>query len=110
MSVPSPDGMTPRQMVDFFLSESPAMISNVQDGVGNIPSLLDDLVTLGEAIADQARGRSVQFRIEMSKFRSGVGNLKKFANVAWYNSIGQIVEEINRLVTGLNTLSQNLSE
>ena len=110
VSVPSPDGMTPRQMIDFFLSESPAVISNIQDGVGSIPTLLDDLVTFGEAIADHAKGRSVHFRIEMSKFRSGLGNLKKFANVSWYNSVGQIIEEIDRLVSGLNILSQNLSE
>lgn len=110
ISVPSPEGMTPRQMVDFFLFESPAVISNVQDGVGNIPTLLENLVTLGEAIADQARGRSVTFRIEMSKFRSGLGTLKTFANVSWYNSVNQIVEEMKRLVTGLNILSQNLSE
>ena len=110
VSIPSPDGMTPRQMVDFFLREAPAVISNIQDGVGNIPTLLEDFITFGEAIADQARGRSVQFRIEMSKFRSGLGNLKKFANVAWYNSVGQIVEDINTLVSGLNVLSQSLSE
>ena len=110
MSVPTPDGMTPREMVDFFIGESPRIISNVQDGVGNIPTLLENLVTLGEAIADQARGRSVQFRIQMSKFRSELGNLKTYANVAWYNSVNQIVSNIHQLVSGLKVLSYNLSE
>ena len=110
VSVPTPDGMTPREMVDFFIGESPRIISNVQDGVGNIPTLLENLVTLGEAIADQARGRSVQFRIQMSKFRSELGNLKTYANVAWYNSVNQIVSDIHQLVSGLKVLSNNLSE
>ncbi len=110
VSVPSPDGMTPREMVDFFINESPAIINNVQDSTGNIPTLLDDLVTLGEALADQAKGKSVQFRIQMSKFRSEIGNLKTFANVSWYNSVNQIVSDINQLVAGLKVLSNNLSD
>lgn len=108
--VPSPDGMSPREMMDFFINESSRIISNVQEGVGNIPTLLENLVTLGEAIADQARGRSVAFRIQMSKFRSEIGNLKTYANVAWYNSVDQIVKDINQLVNGLKVLSNNLSE
>ena len=106
--VPSPSNMTPREMMDFFINESSGIIANVQDGVGNIPTLLENLVNLGEAIADQARGKSVQFRIQMSKFRSELGSLKTYANVSWYNSTNQIVGEINQLVTGLKVLYENL--
>jgi len=108
--IPSPSSMTPREMMDFFINESPAVIANVQDGVGNIPTLLEHLVTLGEAIADQARGKSVQFRIQMSKFRSELGSLKTYANVSWYNSTSQIVSEVSQLVAGLKVLYSNLSD
>ncbi len=109
VSVPSPDGMTLKEMMDFFIDESPAIINNVQDSTGDIPTLLEDLVTLGEAIADQAKGASVQFRIQISKFRSDVANLRKFTNVSWYNSVNQIVRGMNELVASLKDLSDTLS-
>lgn len=96
--------------MDFFLTESPAIISAVENRSGDIPKMLDDLVTLGEAIAEQAVGTSVQFRIRMSKFRSGLSVLKTYSNVTWYNSISQIVEELGKLVDSLKVVSQFLTE
>lgn len=110
IAIPSPAQMSPRDMVDFILSESPAIISAVQEGTGNIPRMLDDLVSLGEAISEQGRGTSVQFRIRIAKFRTGVGALKTYANVTWYNNVGQIVEELERLVGLLKIISRNLTE
>ena len=108
VSIPSPDNLTPHEMVDFFLTESPAMIAAVQSGSGNIPRMLDELVVLGEAITDQAKGSKVQFRIRITQFRNGLGKLKTFSNITWYNCIGQIVEELEKLVASLEVIQQNM--
>lgn len=96
--------------MDFILNESPAIISAVKEGTGNVPRMLEDLVTLGEAISEQGRGTSVQFRIRIAKFRTGVGALKNYANTTWYNNVGQILEELDRLVGLLEIISRNLTE
>lgn len=82
----------------------------VKEGSGNVPRMLDELVTLGEAISEQGRGTSVQFRIRISKFRSGLGVLKTFSNTTWYNNVEQIMEELENLVGQLEVISRNLTE
>lgn len=96
-------------MVAVFLSETPAIVAAVQEGTGNVPGMLDDLVTLGEAICEQVKGTKVQFRIRITKFRSGLSTLKTYSNITWYNSVGQIVEELQKLVTTLEVIQQNMS-
>ena len=109
VSIPSPDELAPQEMVTFFLTESPNIIAAVQSGSGNVPKMLDDLVTLGEAISEQVRGTKVQFRIRITKFRSGLSSLKTLSNITWYNSVGQIVEELDKLVSTLEVIEQNMS-
>lgn len=109
VSVSSPDQLTPQQMVTCFLTECPNIIAAVQSSSGNVPKILDDLVTLGEAISDQVRGTKVQFRIRITKFRSSLSTLKTFSNITWYNSVGQIVEELQKLVSTLEVIEQNMS-
>lgn len=108
VSIPSPDDLTPHEMVGFFLSESPAMIAAVRSGSGNIPRMLDELVVLGEAITDQVKGSRVQFRIRITQFRNGLGKLKTFSNITWYNCTSQIVEELEKLVASLEVIQQNM--
>lgn len=91
------------------MTESPNIIAAVQSGTGNIPKMLDDLVVLGEAISEQVRGTKVQFRIRITKFRSGLSTLKTLSNITWYNSVGQIVEELEKLVSTLEVIEQNMS-
>ncbi len=111
ISIPSPDQLTSREMVDTFLREAPSIISAVQSGSGSsIPRVLDDLRTLGEAITEKAKGTSVQFRIKMTKFRSCLSTLKTYSNSTWYNSVEQIVEELEKLVTYLEIVSGHLIE
>lgn len=110
VAVPSPDKLTPREMVDFMMNESPTIIAAIQEGSGNVPRMLEDLVTLGEAITEQARGTSVQFRIRITKFRNHLSALKTHSTVTWYNSVQQIVEELNNLATSLEVISRNLTE
>ena len=94
--------------MDFLLRESPNMIAAVQDGSGNIPRMLDDLITLGEAVTEKGRGTSVQFRIRMARFRTSLGTLKNYSNTTWYNSVGAIVEELENCKTLLEVISQNM--
>ena len=97
-------------MVDFILNESSAIIAAVREGSGNVPRMLEDLVTLGEAILEQGRGTNVQFRIRIAKFRTEVGVLKNYANPTWYNSVEQIVEALEKMVSLLEIISLNLTE
>ena len=110
VSIPAPDQLTARQMIDFILKESPSIVSNIKDKVGNIPRLLDDFVTLGEAIAENATGTTFQFRRRMTELRTGLGTLKTYSNVSWHYSITQIVEELEKLVSVLEVISRNLAE
>lgn len=110
VSIPSPDQLTPQEMVTCFLAESPNVVLAVQSNSGNVPKMLGELVTLGEAICEQARGTKVQFRIRITKFRSGLGALKTYSNITWYNSVGQIVEELEKLVSTLEVIQQNMSD
>lgn len=97
-------------MVEFFLKESPAIITAIRDGSGNVPRMLDDLVTLGEAICEQAKGTSVQFRIRITKFRTALGTLKTYSTTTWYNTVSQILEEMNKLLASLEVIAKNLSD
>jgi hypothetical protein len=96
-------------MVTCFLNESPNIIAAVQNSSGNIPKMLDDLVMLGEAISERVTGTKVQFRIRITKFRTSLSTLKNFSNITWYNSVGQIVEELEKLVSTLEVIQQNMS-
>ncbi len=98
--------------MDFLLRESPAMIASVQEGSGsgNIPRMLEDLIAMGEAVAERGHGTSVQFRIRVSRFRSSLGVLKGYTNTTWYNSVEAIVEELNNCKTLLEVISQNLAD
>lgn len=109
VSLPSPDELTPQEMVTCFLTESPNIIAAVQSSSGNVPKMLEDLVRLGEAISEQVKGTRVQFRIRITKFRSSLTTLKTFSNITWYNSVGQIVEELEKLVSTLEVIEQNMS-
>ena len=97
-------------MVDFFLRESPNMITAVQEGSGNIPRMLDSVIALGEAVAERGRGTSVQFRIRMARFRTSLGTLKNYSNVTWYNSVEAIVEELTNCTSLLEVISQNMAD
>ena len=108
VAIPSPDELSPPEMVAFVLRESPAIMAAVRSGTGNVPHMLDELVVLGEAISEQVKGTKVQFRIRITKFRTGLSVLKTYSNITWYNSIGPIIEELEKLVSSLEIIQQNM--
>lgn len=76
----------------------------------NTQQMLLKLITLGEAIVERSKGRSVLFRISITRFRVCVENLKKYCNATWYNSVQEIVEKLNEFSNLLEGILWNLED
>ncbi len=110
ISIPSPNQLTPRDMVNFLLRELPAITVAVQKGKGDILQMLLDLIALGEAVDARGQGTNVQFRIKLSRFCTSLDKLKNYSNTAWYDNVEAIVEELNNWKTLLEVMSKNMAD
>ena len=70
--------------------------------------LLENLATLVENFADNARGSGVQFRITMSTLRSQIGTLQDNANAVWQTNSETVTEALESIQQHVKSMSKSL--
>ena len=108
VNIPSGEGMSAREMADCIGREVPNVLRLMTERDSAVPQLLDNMATLLENFADNARGSGVQFRITMSSLRSQIGTLQDNASAVWQTNSDTVVETLNTIQQHIKSMSKNL--
>lgn len=106
--IPSGEGMSPREMANCIDRDVPFVLLLISERSSSVPQQLEDLATLVENFADNARGNGVQFRITMTALRSQIGILRDNAISVWQSNSDLIVEALNTVHQQIRNMSKNL--
>ena len=106
--IPSGERMSPREMANCIERDVPSVLLLISERSDSVPQQLEDLATLIENFADNARGNGVQFRITMTALRSQIGMLRDNAISVWQSNSDLIVEALNTVQHQIRNMSKNL--
>ena len=106
--IPSGEGMSPREMANCIDRDVSSLLALISERSSSVPHQLENLATLVENFADNARGSGVQFRIMMSSLRSQIGTLQDNAISVWQSNSDSIVEALNTVQQHIRSMSKNL--
>ena len=109
-NIPTGDGMTPREMLDAAQREIPNLVSAISNRYSGVPQCLEDLATLCENIADQARCSGVKYRFTTTSLRSSLSTLRDNTHASWHSNKDRITETLNAILGHVNSLSKGLIE
>lgn len=106
--IPSGEGMSAREMADCIERDIPAVIALVLDRNSTAPQQLENLATLLENFADNARGSGVQFRIGLTSLRSQTGTLRDTAMTVLQSNSDPVVETLKTIQKQISSMSKHL--
>ncbi len=108
--IPTGEGMTPREMIDVAQKEIPNLLTAVSNRNSGIPQCLENICTLSENIADQARCSGIKYRFALTNLRANVGTLRENTHASWHTNADRITENLKSILGHMESFSRDLLE